>query len=95
VEQQTPEGKRLQQNLEQTFLEINNEIFIGGGTLYTVTAASSAAFEIPTGRTQAVRGFVVLDTNVSATFFRTETIRDKTICTIKPSAAGTYKFWVF
>lgn len=94
VEQEGPLVKQFQQNVEQAIQELNQEIFISG-KLFTVTRTNTAIFEIQTGFTQSVRGFVVADTNVASTFFRTETARDKTICSITPSAAGTYKFWVF
>lgn len=94
VKQKDPEAQQFQYNVEQTFLEINREIFIAG-KLFTVTRPNSDSFEIPTGFQTPVRGFVVADTNVNSTFYRIETVRDKTICTIKPSAAGTYSFWIY
>ena len=83
TEQKEPDNKKLQQNVEQACLQANKEVFIGGG-LFEVTTTSTSAFEIKTGFKSPVRGFVVADTNVLSTFFRTETTRDKTICTIKP-----------
>ena len=85
---------KFQQNVEQFFQELNSRIFIKG-QIFTVTTTSSAQFEIQTGSKGPVEGFIVVDQLVSATFYRIVPTRDQTIIKIKPSAAGTYSFWVF
>ena len=91
-----PQTAKFQQNVEQVFQDIGSRTFIKG-QVFTVdrTGLGTGSFEIQTGFTRPVEGFVVVDTLVSSTFYRIVTTRDQTIITIKPSAAGKYSFWVF
>lgn len=89
------ETKLFQDNVEQAVKQINDEPFVGG-RLITVTRGNTDQFEVVTGLTRKVKGWVLTDTTVSVTFYRVTSSRDANgILTLKPDAAGTYTFWVF
>jgi hypothetical protein len=89
------ETNQLQDNIDQAFKKINDSPFIGGKFI-KVERSDSNQFDINTGLGRSVKGWIVTDTNVSATFYRVKTNRDSTgILTIKPSASGNFTFWIF
>lgn len=89
------ETNLLQDNIEQAFKKVNDEPFIGGRFI-SITTTSTDQFDLNTGLGRSAKGWLVTDTNVSSTFYRVVGSRDSSgILTIKPSAAGTYTFWVF
>lgn len=90
-----PLVKLFQSNVEQAFQIIASLPFVSGH-IFEVTTTGTSAFDINTGLEKSPQGWVVVDTTVASTFFRTKGPMDATgTLTLTPSASGTYKFWVF
>lgn len=87
--------KLFQSNVEQAFQIIASLPFVSGH-VYSVETTTSDPFDINTGLQNSPQGWVVIDTDVSVTFYRTKGPKDAAgTLTLTPSTDGNYKFWVF
>jgi len=87
----------FQDNVEQSFKQVNDAPFIRG-KFFEVTMTAQGSHKFQTGFKQRVVGWVLVDTTNTVLTYRVQgSDADELagIVTVNFSGAGTYKLWIF
>lgn len=88
----------FQDNVDQAFKQVNDEIFIGGKLLEDIVVAGSGNFKVKTGLGRRIRGYVTVKADVNVLIFSDpgdDAEENQGIATLNASGACTISLWVF